>query len=385
MWVLTDEQKLIKAMVRKLAQEKIMPRAAEIDENDEYPEDIVRILAEHDILKLSLPEEYGGINADSTTLSLVISELSEAMAPIGSLLLSTQSVIQIINAFGNKRQKDRIFTELSVGDKLLAVCITEPNAGSDAHSLQTRAVPKADHYVVNGTKRWITLAGVSEYYLVIVRTAERSKKNDLSVLLVRKDTPGLSIGKKDNKMGMRGSVTADLIFEDAVVPKDNLIGNEGDGLQIMAKLHSSLRCSGAASMALGIAQSALDYATRYSKERYQFGKPISEFQAIQFMLADMEMMVEAARSLIYRTNFQVDKEGDQVSDRTMSLVSMAKCFACDVAMRVTTDGVQILGGYGVSKEYPIQRMMRDAKCLQIMDGTNQIHRMIVGKNLLKRY
>jgi alkylation response protein AidB-like acyl-CoA dehydrogenase len=385
MWAFTDEQKMIQEMVRKLAQEKIMPRAAEIDEHDEFPADIVKILAEHDILKLSLPEEYGGINADTTTLSLVISELSEAMAPMGSLVLSTQSVIKIIKAFGNAKQKERVFSELSVGDKLLAFCLTEPNAGSDAHSLQTRAILEKDRYRVNGTKRYITLAGVSEYYLVIVRTAERGKRNDLSALLVHKDTPGLVIGKKDNKMGMRGSVTADLILEDAMVPKDNLVGKEGEGWVILSKFSNSMRCWGAASIALGIAQGALGYATKYSKERYQFGKSISEFQAIQFMLADMEMQVEAARSLIFRTNFEVDREGDKVSEKTMSLVSMAKCFASDVAMSVTTDAVQILGGYGVTKEYPVQRMMRDAKCVQIFDGSNQIQRIIISKNLLKRY
>jgi alkylation response protein AidB-like acyl-CoA dehydrogenase len=385
MWDFTDEQKMIQEMVRKLAQEKIMPRAADIDENDEYAKDIVKILAEHDLLKLALPEEYGGINADTTTLSLVITEISEAMAPMGSLILSVQSVIKIVKAYGSESLKKNVFSKLSPGDKLLAFCLTEPEAGSDAHSLKTRAVPKGDHYVVNGTKRFITLAGVSEYYLVIVRTGERSKRNDLSALLIHKDTPGLSIGKKDNKMGMRGSVTADLILEDAVVPKENLVGKEGEGWSILSKFSNSMRCWGAASIALGIAQGALDYATRYSKERHQFGKAISEFQAIQFMLADMEMSVEAARSLIYRTNFQVDKEGDIVSDRTMSLVSMAKCFASDVAMKVTTDAVQILGGYGVTKEYPVQRMMRDAKCAQIYDGSNQVQRIIISKNLLKRY
>ncbi|MEW6263573.1 MAG: acyl-CoA dehydrogenase family protein [Thermodesulfobacteriota bacterium] len=385
MWAITDEQKMIQEMVRKLAKQKIMPRAAEIDESDEYPEDIVNALAEHGILKLCLPQEFGGIDADTTTLSLVISELSEAMAPMGSLVLSTQSVIKIIKAYGNEEQKGRIFSELSSGDKLLAFCLTEPNAGSDAHSLLTKAVPKDDHYIVNGTKRYITLAGVSEYYLVIARTAERSKRNDLSAILLHKDTPGLLIGKKDNKVGMRGSVTADLIFEDAVVPKDNLIGKEGEGWKILTKFSNSMRCWGAASIALGIAQGALDYATRYAKERYQFGRPISEFQGIQFMLADMEMLVEAARSLIFRTNYIVDQEGDLVSDRTMSLVSMAKCFASDSAMRVTTDAVQILGGYGVTKEYPVQRMMRDAKCVQIFDGSNQIQRIIVSRNLLQRY
>jgi alkylation response protein AidB-like acyl-CoA dehydrogenase len=385
MWVLTDEQKMIQEMVRKLAQEKIMPRAYEIDETDEYPEDIVSTLVQHDLLKLALPEEYGGINADSMTLSLVITELSEAMAPMGSLILSTQSVIKIIKAFGGESQKKGIFSELSSGDKLLAFCLTEPNAGSDAHSLQTSAVPKGEHYLVNGTKRWITLAGVSEYYLVFVRTSQKSKKNDLSALLIHKDTTGLAIGKKDNKMGMRGSVTADLIFEDALVPRDNLIGKEGEGWKILSKFSNSMRCWGAASIALGIAQAALNYSCKYSKERYQFGKPISAFQAIQFMLADMDMQVEAARSLIYRTNYEVDTQGDEISDRTMSLVSMAKCFASDVAMKVTTDAVQILGGYGVSKEYPVQRMMRDAKCVQIFDGSNQIQRIIMSKNLLSRY
>jgi alkylation response protein AidB-like acyl-CoA dehydrogenase len=385
MYAFTDEQKMIQEMVRKLTLEKISPRVADIDENDEFPKDLVEVLAENDLLKLTLPEKYGGIDADTTTLSLVISELSNASAPMGSLVLSAQSVIKIIKAYGGEEQKERVFSNLSTGDKLLAFCLTEPEAGSDAHSLKTRAVLKDDHYIVNGTKRWITLASVSEYYLVFVRTAEKKQKNDISALLVHKDTPGLSFGKKDNKFGMRGSLTADLIFEDARVRKDSLIGREGQGWEILSKYSNSMRCWGAASIALGIAQGALDYTVRYAKERVQFGRPISEFQGIQFMLADMEMMIEAARSLIYRTNAQVDREGEQVSVRTMSLVSMAKCFASDVAMKVTTDAVQILGGYGVSKEYPVQRMMRDAKCVQIFDGSNQIQRIIISKNLLNRY
>lgn len=380
----TVEQKMIQDMVRKLAKEKILPRVPEIDENDEFADDIVRILAENDLLKLTLPEKHGGIDADTTTLSLVITELSQASPPMGSLVLSTHSVIKIIKRYGSDDQKTRIFSQLSSGDKLLAICLTEPDAGSDAHSMQTQAVLQGNHYVVNGTKCFITLAGVSEYYLVFVRTSEK-RPNDISALLIPKEAPGFSIGKKDDKISMRGSVTGELIFEDGQVPANNLIGNEGQGWEILTEFSNSMRCWGAASIALGIAQGAFEYAVKYAKKRIQFKKPLLNFQAIQFMLADMEMNVEAARSLIYRTNFQVDQEGDKITEKTMAMVSMAKCFSSDVAMRVTTDAVQILGGYGIMKDYPVQRMMRDAKAVQIFDGTNQIQRVIIGKSLFKRY
>ncbi|MFZ3047864.1 MAG: acyl-CoA dehydrogenase family protein [Desulfatirhabdiaceae bacterium] len=384
MSILTDEQLKIQERVRHLAQQKIRPKADEIDQRDEYPADIVRLMADEGLLKLGVPKKYGGFNADTTTLSLVISELSQAMAPMGSLVLSTQSVVKIIKAFGSEDLKHRVFTDLSSGDKLLAFCLTEPDAGSDAHSLTTEAVLQGDHYVVNGQKRWITLATVADYYLVVVRTGGKSKKDDLSALLIHRDTPGLSFGKKDRKLGMRGSVTADVLFQDARVPKENLVGKEGQGWHILTNFSNSMRCWGAASIALGIAQGALDHAVAYAKKRKQFGKPISDFQATRFKLADMEMQVEAARSLIYRTNAQVDREGDLVTDRTMSWVSMSKCFAADVAMKVTIDAVQILGSYGLLSSSPVQRMMRDAKGVQIFDGSNQIQRIIISKNLLSR-
>lgn len=381
---LTDEQKMIQQMVKRLTNEKILPRVAEIDEKDEFPEDIVKSLAENQLLKLSLPEKYGGINADTSTLSIVITELSFGSAPMGSLMLSTQSVIKVIRQYGREPQKDRFFSVLSSGDKLNAFCLTEPNAGSDARALQTKAVLKDRNYIVNGRKCFITLAGVSEYYLVAVRTGDKKPK-DISLLIVPKNTPGLSFGKKDNKMCMRGSVTADMVFEDGKVPEENRIGKEGEGWGILTNFSNSMRCWGAASIGLGVAQAAFEYAVKYSKERIQFGKPIAEFQAIQFMLADMEMHIEAARSLIHRANLLVDNEDENVSNKTMAMVSMAKCYATDVAMKVTTDAVQILGGYGVMKEYPVQRMMRDAKAGQIYDGSNQIQRMIIAKSLLKRY
>lgn len=381
MFELSREQKMIQDSVRQLTAEKIAPRATEIDEKDEFPEDIVRQMAEMDLLTLSLPEQYGGIDADTTTLSLVITEVSKALAPMGSLILSTQSVLKILKAFGSDALKEEVFSNLSSGDKLLAFCLTEPEAGSDAHSLSTTAVLDGSHYVLNGSKRYITLAGVSEYYLVVTRTAE-SRHNDLSTILVPKDTPGLEVGKKDEKMGMRGSVTADLYFKDARVPARFLVGEEGQGWHILTKFSNSMRCWGAASIALGIAEGALAHATQYAKERHQFGKPIASFQALRFMLADMEMKTEAAKSLIYRTNYLVDKDGEPVSNHTMSLVSMAKCFASDVAVQVATDAVQILGGYGVCKEAPPQRMMRDAKCVQIFDGSNQVQRIIISNNLI---
>lgn len=378
---ITREQKMIQDSVRQLTVGKIAPRAAEIDATDEFPEDIVRAMAKLDLLTLSLPEKYEGIDADTTTLSLVITEVSKALAPMGSLILSTQSVIKIVKAFGSEELKDRIFADLSSGDKLLAFCLTEPEAGSDAHSLKTSAVRDGDDYILNGTKRYITLAGVATYYLVIARTSDEKHK-DLSAFIVHKDTPGLKIGKKDEKFGMRGSVTADLHLDEVRVPKENLIGEEGQGWFILTNFSNSMRCWGAASISLGIAEGALAYATQFTRERYQFGRPIASFQALRFMLADMEMKTEAAKSLIYRTNARVDAEGEKISPKTMSLVSMAKAYASDVAMQVTTDAVQLLGGYGVCLEAPPQRMMRDAKCVQIFDGSNQIQRIIISKNLI---
>ncbi|MBF7082514.1 acyl-CoA dehydrogenase family protein [Desulfallas sp. Bu1-1] len=381
MFELTEEQLMIQSTVRKIATEKIMPRAQEIDQTDEFPWDIAQILYENNILGMALPEKYGGFHANALTMSLVIEECARALACVGPMLLSTNSVIRLIDLLGNEEQKERFFSRLSKGPKLCAFCLTEPNAGSDAHSLKTLASKVEGGYVLNGRKCFITLAIVADLYLIFARTGQ---EREISVFIAEKETEGLSFGKVEKKMGLHGSITADLILENAFISEDNRLGKEGEGWYALNFLANSMRAWGAASIALGIAQGALDYAVPYAKQREQFGRPIAEFQAIQFMIADMAMLVEAARSLVRMTNARVDREAGRISRDTLAMVAMAKCFASDVAMKVTTDAVQILGGYGYMQEYPVERMMRDAKAIQILDGSNQIQRLIIGRNIIKK-
>lgn len=370
----------IMQVVRKIASERIAPRAADIDRTDEFPHDLVQVLGENGLLTMSLPEEYGGINANSSMLSMVIEELSKASAVMGPIMLSTHSVIRIVSMTARPDQVKKFYQNLSSGHKLCAFCLTEPHAGSDARAMSTTAKKDPERgYRLNGTKCFITLAQVAEYYLVFAKT----NPDEISAFLVHKDSPGLKFGKIEDKMGLRGSMTGDVIFDDCWVDDDALIGEPGDGWRILTELGNSMRAWGAASIALGIGQAALDYAVEYAKQRKQFNRPIGDFQAIRFMIADCAMQLEAARCLIRETNRRVDDESPKVSKATMAMVSMAKCFATDVAMKVTTDAVQILGGYGYSKEYPVERMMRDAKVFQILDGSNQVQRMIIGSYYMK--
>lgn len=367
-------------VVKRIVEEKILPRAQEIDRTDEFPQDLVKILGENGLLTMSLPEEYGGINANTSLLSFVIEELSRGMAIMGTTMLSTHTVIRMVSMIGNETQKKKFFKNMTNGHKLCAFCLTEPNAGSDARSISTTA-KKAPNggYILNGTKIFVTLAQVAEYYLVFAKT----DIDEISAFLVHKDSPGLIFGKIEDKMGLRGSSTGDVILEDCYVEEDALLGEIGQGWRILSELGNAMRSWGAASIALGIAQSALDYAVAYAKERKQFNKRIGDFQAIRFMLADCAMELEAARCLVRETNRRVDIESPNVSYPTMAMVSMAKCKATDVAMKVTTDAVQVYGGYGYTKDYPVEKLMRDAKVFQILDGSNQVQRMIIGSNLMK--
>lgn len=377
----TDEQKMIQEMVGKLAKEKIEPLVKEADVKGHSSPEIVRLIAENDLLKMAIPEKQGGIGANYTTIAMVVEEMARVDASTAMILFVTQSLIQILKQWGNEEQKDYFFGKMSSGDKVNAFSLTEPNYGSESAAIQTKAVLDVDHYVVNGTKIFVTNGDIADFILVFVRTGEGDRHRGLSALVVEKGTPGFSVGKHEDKLGLRGSDLSELIFEDARVPRENLIGQPGKGWDVLISGGADMRAYGPGAMALGLAQGALDYAVDYAKQRVQFGGPLSELQAIRFMLADMSIQVEAARSLLYRTTALMDSAS--VDKRLRSrLVSSSKCFASDVAMRVTTDAVQILGGYGVMKDYPVERMMRDAKMIQIFDGSNQIQRVIVARNLL---
>lgn len=367
-------------VVKRIVDERILPRAQEVDRTDEFPHDLVKVLGDNGLLTMSLPEEYGGVNANTSLLSLVIEELSRGMAVMGTTMLSTHTVIRMVSMVGNEAQKKKFFENLSSGNKLCAICLTEANAGSDARALITTAKrsPKGG-YILNGTKIYVTLAQVSEYYLVFAKT----NTDEMSAFLVHKDSPGLVYGKIEDKMGLNGSSTGDIILDDCYVEEDALLGEIGQGWSILSELGNAMRSWGAASIALGIGQSALNYAVAYVKERKQFNKRIGDFQAIRFMLADCAMELESARCLIRETNRRVDIESPHVSYPTMAMVSMAKCKATDVAMKITTDAVQVYGGYGYMKDYPVEKLMRDAKVFQILDGSNQVQRMIIGSNLMR--
>ena len=377
----TEEQKMIQTMVRRLVKEKVAPRAARIDETDEFPWDIAKVFGENGLFSLVLPEDHGGINANNTTLCIVIEEIAKASAACSIMVFTTQALTNILVRCCNDEQKKRYYPEFATGDTIGAFALTEPNYGSDAASIHTKAVPDGDSYIVNGNKIFISTGEVAELYLLFARTGPGEKSKGISAFIVEKGTPGFSFGKKENKMGLRGNPLTELVFENARVPKENLLGKEGDGWKLLVEYANLMRTWGAASMSLGISQGALDFAGNYAKERIQFGKPIAGFQAIQFILADMAMLTEAARSLIYRTSTLID-DGTEPRNKIDAMVSMAKCFSSDTAMKVTTDAVQILGGYGYTKDYPLERMMRDAKGVQIFDGTNQIQRIVIARKLL---
>ena len=376
----TDEQKMIKDMVARLAREKIAPLAKEADAIGRPSNEILKLLTESGLLKMSLPEKYGGIEADYTTIVVVVEEMAQVDASAAMMVFATQSLVQILRQWGNREQKERFFSQMSTGDKLNAFSLTEPNYGSESASIQTRAVLDGNNYIINGTKIFVTNGGIADFVLVFVRTGEGQRHRGLSAIVVEKNIPGFRVGKHEDKLGLRGSDLSELIFEDALVPAENLLGRPGQGWDILMSGGADMRAYGPGAMAVGLAQGALDYAISYARQRIQFGAPIANLQPIRFMLADMSIEVEAARSLLYRTTHLMDSDPYDKVLRSR-LISSTKCFASDMAMRVTTDAVQILGGYGVMKDHPVERMMRDAKMIQIFDGTNQIQRVIVASSL----
>ena len=377
-YFLTEEQQMIKDMAAHIGREKIRPVALKYDEEAIFPMEIVKIMGKSDLFRVFIPEEYGGFGGGMFEMCLVVEELSRECGGISlSYAASGLGTIPIV-LFGSEEQKKKYLPKLAAGEMLAAFALTEAGAGSDASAIKTAAKPDDENYLINGTKQWITNGGDAEIYTLIALTDPERGARGSSAILVEKGTEGFTFGKKEDKMGIRASSTRELIFEDCVVPKGNLLGKEGLGFLVAMKTLDQSR-PGVASQALGIAQGALDVAVSYSQEREQFGKPISAFQGIQFMLADMVTQVEAARALTYQVARSIDAGEKNVS----GISAMAKVMASDTAMKVTTDAVQILGGYGYMKEYPVEKMMRDAKITQIYEGTNQIQREVIALSLIK--
>jgi len=378
-YFLTEEQQMIKELAARIADELIKPVAAELDEKGEFPWDLMKVLAESDLFGVWLPEEYGGLGGGVLEQVLVVEELSRACSGVAVSYAASGLGSYPILLFGSEEQKQKYLPDVASGAKLAAFGLTEANAGSDAGAIETTAVLDGDHYVLNGTKQWITNGGEAEIYTVIAMTDKSKGSRGASAFIVEKGTPGFSFGKKEDKMGIRASATRELIFEDCRIPKENLLGREGMGF-IVAMRTLDMTRPGIGAQAVGIAQGALDVALAYARERKQFGQPIASFQAVGHMLADMATEIEAARALVYAVARTIDSGAKDFSKES----AMAKVFASDVAMRVTTDAVQILGGYGYMKEYPVEKMMRDAKITQIYEGTNQIQRNVISLELIKQ-
>ncbi len=372
------QQELMQS-ARRIGREKVKPVAAEYDRNATFPWDMVKIFAEAGFYGIYIPEEYGGLGRGVMDLVIVTEELSRFCGGISLAIAATALGAFPIILGGSDEQKQKYLPDLAEGKKLAAFGLTEPQAGSDAASIKTRAVKKGDKYILNGNKIFITNGGEAKIYTIIANTDPERGSRGVSALIVEDGMPGFSYGKKEDKMGIRASATRELIFEDCEVPEENLIGLEGEGFKVTMQTLDKSR-PGVAAQALGIAQGALDLATEYAKTREQFGQSIIQFQAIQFMLADMATSVEAARSLIYSVARMIDSGA---KNATMPS-AMCKVFASDVAMKVTTDAVQIFGGYGYMRDYPIEKFMRDAKITQIYEGTNQIQRLVIARNLIKQ-
>lgn len=381
MYRLTEEQLLLRETIRALADERIAPRAAEIDRTGEFPWDVKELLAAQDVLGLPFPEEYGGVGGDLLTVCLAIEQISRVCATSG-LILAVQELGSLpLLVAGSAEQKARWFPDLAAGRTLISFALTEPEAGSDAAAIRTRAERDGDEYVISGTKRFITHASVADLVAVFAVTdpdADRHRR--LSCIVVETDRPGFRVERIEHKMGIRGSPTAELAFENVRVPVDHLVGREGEGFSIAMRTLDRSR-PGVAAQAVGIAQGALEEAARYARQRRQFGRAIGEFQMIQAMLADMDAATEAARQLLYKACVEIEAGADDASRWS----ALCKLVAGDAAMRVTTDAVQVLGGYGYIDEFPVERMMRDAKITQLYEGTQQIQRLVVARALLGRY
>jgi alkylation response protein AidB-like acyl-CoA dehydrogenase len=375
---LGDDQRMIRDLARKIARERIAPHAAHYDETETYPEESMRAILESGLFGIWVPEEYGGSAMGCLALSLVTEEIAAACAATATQYLDQPLGGLPILLAGTAEQKKKYLPRLATGELLSAYSLSEPGAGSDAAGLRTTAVRRGGQYVLNGSKQWCTNGDHADVVTVFATVDASRRANGVTALLVEKGTPWFSVGKKEKKLGIRASPTVALHFTDCAVPVEQRLGAEGEGFKIaMRTLDITRPATG--SMAVGIAQAALDAAVGYARERQQFGQPIGAFQGIQFMLADMAMAVHGARLMVHHAARQVDAG---IADNTLE-ASMAKCFAADAAMKVTIDAVQVFGGYGYTREYPVERYMRDAKIMQIYEGTNQIQRLIVAKALLE--
>jgi alkylation response protein AidB-like acyl-CoA dehydrogenase len=363
--------------IRQIAQERIAPRAAEIDEKAEYPHDLRQLLAEHDILGLPFDTEYGGTGTGALMLSMAIEEIAKACASTALILMIHELGTLPIKLFGTDEQKQRFLPRCASGEWSPAFALSEPDAGSDPGGMRTRAVRDGSDWIIDGTKNWITNLGIADFYVVFAVTdPSAGHSRGITAFVVETDRPGFSVGKLEHKLGIRGSPTGQPIFDGVRVPPENVVGEVGEGFKVaMATLDRSRL--GVAAQALGIAQGATDYAVAYARERRQFGQPINAFQGIQFKLADMETECAAGRELLYQASAKVDRGDSDLGKYS----AMAKLFCSDVAMKVTVEAVQVLGGYGYVKEYPVERMMRDAKITQIYEGTNEIQRLVVARSL----
>jgi butyryl-CoA dehydrogenase len=375
---LTKKQELFQQMIREFAEKEVKPLAAEVDEQERFPIETVEKMAEIGIMGIPIPKEYGGAGGDNVLYSMAVEELSAACATTGVIVSAHTSLCAApIMENGTEEQKQKYLPKLACGEWIGAFGLTEPNAGTDAAGQQTIAVEDGDNYILNGTKIFITNAEYAHVYIIFAMTDKSKGTRGITAFIVEKDTPGFSIGKKEKKMGIRGSATCELIFEDCVIPKTNMLGKLNKGFGIAMKTLDGGRI-GIAAQALGIAKGAIEETVKYVKERKQFGRPISAFQNTQFQLAEMETKVEASRLLVRKAANKKDKKVNYSVD-----AAMAKLYAAETAMEVTGKAVQLHGGYGYTREYPLERMMRDAKITEIYEGTSEVQRMVISANMLK--
>ncbi len=379
-YFLTEEQQMIKDLARQIADERIKPVRAELDEKEEFPSELMKALAQADLFGIIIPEEYGGLGGGCMENVIAVEELSRACLGVSTSYAASFLGAYPIILYGNEEQKQKYLTQIASGEQLAAFALTESASGSDAGSIQTQAVLDGDHYVLNGTKQWITNGGEAGIYSVIAITDRSKGPRGASAFIVEDGDPGFSYGKKETKLGIRASATRELIFHDCRIPKDRLLAREGMGFVVAMRTFDQSR-PGVGAQAIGVAQGALDEAAAFARVRKQFDKPIITFQAVAHMLANMATKVEAARALVYQVARYIDSGAKDIS----KVSAMAKLFPTDAAMEVTTDAVQIMGGHGYMREYPVEKMMRDAKILQIYEGTNQIQRNVIGQELNKEY
>jgi butyryl-CoA dehydrogenase len=379
-YFLTEEQQMIVETARQIAEEKIIPLRAELDEKNEFPTAILRDMAQADLFGVFVPERFGGFGGGCFEIVLTLEQLGRGCIGVATSFAASALGIFPVLLAGSEELQQRYLPDIASGKRWAAFGLTEAGAGSDASGIKTTAVLDGDHWVLNGTKQWITNGGEAQIYTIIAMTDPGKGARGASIFVVEDGDPGFSYGKKENKMGIRASATRELVMKDCRIPKDRLVGRQGTGFITVMKTLDVSR-PGIASLGIGLGQAALDEAVIYAKQRVQFGKPIIAFQAIQHMLADMAIQLEAARALVYGAARHIDAHPKDMS----KVSSMCKVCATDMAMRVTTDAVQVLGGYGYMKEYPVEKMMRDAKILQIYEGTNQIQRNVIGQELNKEY